>query len=99
MKLKFIIGESNKTCKCGNWLAHWRKFSGHPLTYCPIDGCREEIEVGAHVKKYGTSDGNHYIIPLCKTHCEKSGIIDPPEWVKLVSVDIGETCGSSLSNL
>jgi hypothetical protein len=95
MKVKNINGTSDHTCKCGSWLEHWKKFGGVTApTYCPVVGCLEKVEVGAHVQKDSSSDSSWYIVPLCKTHNGKTGeSIEIADWVSLVSANVSETCG------
>jgi len=96
MKVKNINGTSQKTCKCGSWLDHWKNFSGQSLpTYCPAVGCLEKAEVGAHVQKDSPTDSSWYIVPLCKKHNAETGkSLDIGDWVKLVSANVSETCGN-----
>lgn len=95
MKIRNINGTSDNTCKCGNWLDHWKKFSGQSLpSYCPEEKCIQKPEVGAHVQKDSSTDNGWYIIPLCKTHNGKKGeTLNVSDTVKLVSANVKETCG------
>ncbi|TET21395.1 MAG: hypothetical protein E3J71_09875 [Candidatus Stahlbacteria bacterium] len=97
MKVTNINGTSQKTCKCGSWLDHWKNFSEQTLpAYCPEVNCYNKPEVGAHVQKDSSTDKSWYIVPLCKTHNAKKGetitIIDIDS-IKLVSANVSETCG------
>ena len=40
---------------------------------CACFNCNNAAEVGAHVKKAGTSDNSWYIVPLCKYHNNQFG--------------------------
>ncbi len=92
MKLKNIPDTSGKTCTCGSWLDHWKKFSNQSMpTYCPVGGCLEKVEVGAHVKKDG--EKGVYIVPLCKKHNAETGTFEVPDYTALASADVSLTCG------
>ena len=95
MKVININGTSDKTCKCGSWLEHWKKFSGQSLPpFCPEVTCVQKPEVGAHVQKESTTDKSWYIVPLCKTHNAKTGqSLEISDSIKLVSANVSETCG------
>ena len=95
MKVNNINGTSQNTCKCGSWLDHWKKFSGQSLpTYCPVSGCYQKPEVGAHVQKDSSTDSSWYIVPLCKTHNgEKGKSLSIGDYTTLVSANVSETCG------
>jgi len=95
MKVNNINGTSDNTCKCGSWLAHWKKFSGQALSnYCSETTCIKKPEVGAHVQKDVSTDKSWYIVPLCSTHNAETGkslIIG--DSVALVSANVSSTCG------
>jgi hypothetical protein len=92
MKIKNINGTSDNTCNCGSWLKHWQKFSGQSITRCPVDNCKERMEVGAHVQKDDASDW--YIFPLCNAHNGKKGeSLEVNNYYKLVSANVSKTCG------
>lgn len=94
MKVKNINGTSEHTCKCGSWLAHWKKFSGQTVTMCVETSCIKTDLVGAHVQKDSVVDSKWYIIPLCSTHNAKKGeSITIADSTKLVSANVSETCG------
>lgn len=95
MKLNNINGTSDMTCTCGSWLNHWRKFSNQPVpALCPVLGCLEKTELGAHVQKDSSTDKNWYIVPLCKIHNgQTSKSIDVRDSTKLASANVKETCG------
>jgi hypothetical protein len=90
MKVKNVNGISTDTCKCGNWLDHWKNFSEQALPrFCPEWGCLEKPEVGAHVQKDGSSDTGWYIVPLCREHYVQTGrTITIDDSVKLVPANI-----------
>jgi hypothetical protein len=67
MLVKNLHVTAEKKCTvCGSWLKHWEKKTGEKAKACMKKGCSATAEVGAHVKKVGTTDNSHYIIPLCQ---------------------------------
>lgn len=95
MKVRNINGTGENTCKCGGWLDHWKKFSGQSVpTFCPEEKCTQKAEVGAHVQREISTDGNWYIYPLCKTHNGKHGeSLNVSDVYTLVPANVKETCG------
>ncbi len=91
-KIKNINGTSDTTCKCGSWLKHWEKFSGQTTQYCTEIKCTNKDLVGAHVQKADSTDNNWYIIPLCNSHNQSTGIMEVSDSYKLVSANKKETC-------
>jgi hypothetical protein len=85
-------GISDTTCSCGSWLEHWKKFSGQPVTICPVGNCYNTDLVGAHVKLSGGYDSNWYILPLCNAHNQSGDEVNVPDAYKLVSANKSETC-------
>lgn len=95
-KVKNINGTSEASCKCGSWLAHWKKFSNQTVTYCVETTCLKTDLVGAHVQKADSTDSNWYIIPLCQTHnLAKNTVLTISDNYKLVSANKKETCEKS----
>jgi len=95
MRVKNINGTSQRTCKCGSWLEHWRNYSGQSIpTYCPEKACINKPEVGAHVQKDSSTDRSWYIVPLCKTHNSKTGqSLELVDSIRLASANVASTCG------
>lgn len=95
MRVTNINGTSPNTCKCGNWLEHWKNYGRQPLPrYCPEKTCMQQPEVGAHVQKEGSPDRGWYIVPLCRSHNGQTGTtLEVSDNVALVSANVGETCG------
>lgn len=94
MKVKNINGTSDKACKCGSWLDHWKKFSKQSVpTYCPETNCTAKQLVGAHVQKDSSTDSSWYIVPLCDTHNKKATALTISDSVELVSANVSATCG------
>jgi hypothetical protein len=94
MKVRNINGISDNACRCVSWLKHWKNFGGQPITYCPVVGCLEKVEVGAHAQKDSTTDNSWYILPLCKKHNGKTGeSLDISSTWTLVSANVSKTCG------
>ena len=83
LKVVNLNGSSDKSCSCGSWLKHWENYNskGQRVPYlCPSCGLAK-VEVGAHVRKYGSLDNDTYIVPLCKGCNNQSSSI---------SLDIGD---------
>jgi hypothetical protein len=91
-----VNGTSNNTCKCGDWLSHWKKHSGQPLPqFCSETRCAGNELVGAHVQKVGPGDKSWYIIPLCKKCSDAKGAtLTVGDHVKLVPAADRSTCGT-----
>ncbi len=99
MKVKYSSGTRAKSCTCGSWLEHWKKYSDEPLSiFCAVLDCIQKPEVGSHVRKDGADDTDRYIVPLCRAHNDRywsSYYIT--DTVTLVSADVDRTCGSDNS--
>jgi hypothetical protein len=95
MKVNNINGTSQRTCKCGSWLDHWKNYSGQSLpTYCPEKSCIGKPEVGAHVQKDSSTDRSWYILPLCSKHNAETGkSLELVDSIKLASANVAATCG------
>lgn len=92
MRVRNINGTSQRACKCGSWLEHWRNFSGQQANICRAAGCSRKDLAGAHVQKDVNYDNRWYIVPFCTFHNKAS---DPVELVKgtgLVPAYKRETC-------
>lgn len=94
IKVNNVNGTSDKNCKCGSWLDHWKKHSRQIRNYCSEVQCANKSEVGAHVQKDSSTDSNWYIVPLCTSHNRETGrsltLVDS---VILVSANVSRTCG------
>jgi hypothetical protein len=96
IKIHNINGTSSSTCKCGSWRKHWEKFSGKGWpSKCPVLDCKNHPEVGAHVQKDDSTNGNWYIVPLCQEHNKKTGSLSIKVSIKFVPANVAETCGST----
>ncbi len=73
MLVKNLNGTSRRACRCGNWLEHWRRFSGELGIICSCCFCNETATEGCHVQKATSPDENWYIIPVCHACNMKSG--------------------------
>ena len=95
MKVVNINGTSQKTCRCGSWLAHWEKYSGQSLpVYCSERWCTGKAEVGAPVQKDGSKGHAWYIVPLCSKHNAQTGeCLELVDSIKLASANVAVTCG------
>lgn len=63
-------GDEKCTC-CDSWLDHWVNNTGTKNPDCAA--CSKKADVGGHVKKVDSTDGKHYIIPLCSSHNATDG--------------------------
>ena len=95
MKVNNINGTSQRTCKCGSWLDHWKNYSGQSLPpHCSEKTCYDKPEVGAHVQKDSSSDRSWYIVPLCSTHNAETGkSLELVKSIGLASANVAATCG------
>ncbi len=94
MEVKNINGTVDKFCKCGSWLDHWMNYSGQRLpVYCPVAGCYEKAEVGAHIQRDTPADYSWYIVPLCKRHNAQMGQpLKIGNYIILVPANVRLTC-------
>ena len=92
MKVININGASQKVCKCGSWIQHWKIFSGESVKVCRALGCSNNDVIGAHVQKDVKYDNNWYIVPLCHYHKHASFPVELESGTKLVSAYKKETC-------
>lgn len=94
IKVNNVNGTSDKNCKCGSWLDHWKKYSRQTSNYCSEVQCTKPPEVGAHVQKDSSTDTSWYIVPLCTSHNRETGrsltLVDS---VILVAANVSRTCG------
>src|SRR5437870_7032961 len=98
MKVKNVKGTSEKSCRCGSWLNHWKRFSGKTVSSICAVACLEDATVGGHVQKEGSSDRATYIIPLCDNHNQETEAMEISESKSpLVSANVSETCGQNHS--
>lgn len=97
MKVKNINGTTQNVCKCKSWLKHWENYSSQSLSkYCAEKTCTGKPEIGAHVQKDTTKDKSWYIVPLCKTHNNKTGdSLELISTIKLASANVSTTCGKA----
>ena len=52
-----------------SWKDYWMAKAGKNWPYyCPVPGCSERAEVGAHVKLANSYSNKWYIVPLCYKH-------------------------------
>lgn len=79
MYVKNVNGTTDRSCKCGSWIQHWKNFSGQSATICRAKGCSNQNPLGAHVKK-NSEDNKEYIVPFCSAHNSQT----TPTWIELV---------------
>src|ERR1700689_5526113 len=92
VKVKNIDKHAQSTCKCGSWLKHWEKSSGHRITYCPVDGCLNKDLVGTLFQKVEDNDQSWFVGPLCQFHSRATGELIVAEAYTLVPADTSLTC-------
>jgi len=92
-------GTAERSCGCGSWLDHWKRYTkstGTPL--CVVQNCNERATVGAHVELSRVDElkGQSYIAPMCASHNGQHGaeLKSKPE-VKLARGNVKETCGKA----
>lgn len=89
-----VNGTSGRTCKCGSWLDHWKKYGRQTLSYCAEETCRDTPELGAHVQKDSSTDTSWYIVPLCRKHNGQTAkSLTLINGVALVSANVSQSCG------
>jgi len=87
MVVKNLNGHSIPSCRCGNWLSHWRGYGRPSEAFsrresCSVVMCTNPIEVGGRVQKEvlegmralgKVGDATWYIVPLCQACNRKQG--------------------------
>jgi hypothetical protein len=93
-KKVLIINDPDKgTCRCGNWMKHWERFSGEKSLTCSEITCHKLAEKGTKVVKTNSQDTRIHIIPLCNHHHSLEGKeLYIGETIRLVSANPLETC-------
>ena len=99
MKILNITGTAKLKCNCGTWKKHWKNWTGYKWPKkCGVKGCKNDAEVGAHVKYDDGRTGNHwYILPMCRAHNGmKHNLFDvsPDKRFWLAPANKARTCGS-----
>ncbi|MFM5508194.1 hypothetical protein ACET6U_04340 [Aeromonas rivipollensis] len=93
MKVKNINGTAGNKCKCGDWKAHWEKYSGEKFGFCLEESCLTLADDGAHVQKDSADDRSWYIVPLCHKHNMQAAELKLVETATLISANVSKTCG------
>ena len=95
MRIKNTNGTEQKTCECGSWFEHWKRFGRRPTpTFCAVENCYGRDLVGAHVQKGGSSDESWFVVSLCSAHNnQRDGALTISDPWKLVSANVSLTCG------
>lgn len=94
-KIKTIKDPENKTCRCGNWLNHYKNFGPRIVRLCVVKECTGHELTGAKVQKQDSEDEKIYIIPLCTTHAESKDELEIYDSIPFVSSDTKKTCGTA----
>ena len=95
MNVQNLNGTGAHTCKCGSWIAHWKKYSKTVPTTCARKGCPNKAEYGGHVQKVNSTDKHWYIIPLCPAcnNINSSEKFELKSGIDFVSANVNLTCG------
>ncbi len=100
MRVKNLNGTSGKTCSCGSWTDHWDNYGGavNWPQWCAVKDCKNDPEVGAHVKMVGVGDHKHYIVLMCRAHNNQFGQeLELESYVKPAWANIRGTCTPGFS--
>ena len=75
MRVKNLNGTSDDYPPSGysSWKAFYVGRTGRWPSSCGCVDCSRTADVGGHVKKAGSYDFRHYIIPLCYYHNNQFG--------------------------
>lgn len=94
MKIRNVGGISLAPCRCGNWLDHWKNFSGRKVPYyCPVIGCAESKLTAAFVQILSGVDSGWYVVPLCLKHSTaKNEVLEIDDYCRIVSANVNMTC-------
>jgi hypothetical protein len=94
MRIKNINDMTEKPCRCGSWLEHWKNLSHLPLPHvCQARGCQEAPVAGAFAQKDNYFDEAWFVVPLCHKHNRLYGAsLDLAEGVVLVSAKASKSC-------
>ena len=95
MRIKNINGAELEPCKCGDWLQHWKNFSGQPAGgFCPVAHCMGRAEVAVLAKAHGRFRDQWFVVMLCREHAARTGeSLKVADSTKLVPTDPKRTCG------
>ncbi len=87
VKVKNLHNTSDRNPKnYSTWKEFWKAKKGYWPDDCSASDCAKSAEVGAHVKKVGSSDNSWYIVPLCSGCNKRTDEFDVPEY-RLVPVN------------
>ena len=78
MLIKNVIGSSRfvKPSGYASWLDYWKAITGKNPYVCSASGCLKTDLVGAHVQKANSKDQRWYIVPLCSSCNQRTGILE-----------------------
>ena len=84
MKVVNVNGSSRWSVPSGytSWLDYWKAYKGN-VSYCCASNCFGTDLVGAHVRKYNSTDQHVYIVPLCRSCNNRTDAFDVPEYCLL----------------
>jgi hypothetical protein len=92
-KIKIIIDPTNKQCRCGSWLNHWKTFSQTHIRMCVEENCNGVDLIGVKIQQCESEDTGIYIVPLCVVHALSEKEMDILDSCPMISADIKATCG------
>jgi hypothetical protein len=101
MRIKNVNDMSEKACRCGNWLAHWKNLSRQPIpAVCSARSCDQIPSAGAFCQKDNYFEDTWYIVPLCGKHNRLFGAtLDLKEGTVLVKGGGCKDCVTPLVNV
>ena len=87
VKVKNLHNTSDRKPKnYSTWKEFWEAKKCYWPDDCSASDCNASAEVGAHVKKVGSSDNSWYIVPLCSGCNKRNDEFEVPEY-RLVPVN------------
>ncbi|MFB3851757.1 MAG: hypothetical protein ACE14Q_07535 [Acidobacteriota bacterium] len=94
MKIRNVGGINPELCRCGNWLNHWKNFSGQKIPYyCPVIGCGKSKLSATFVQIVSGVDSGWYVVPLCEEHSKtENEILEIDDYCKIVTANVNMTC-------
>ncbi len=95
--LKNEPATSGRTCSCGSWIAHWKKYADQrDVPLCIVSGCPNQATDGAHVEFTRVKDweGLSFIAPMCGDHNKDRDLAFMSKGnYRLARGNQAETCG------
>jgi hypothetical protein len=73
MRVKNLNQAAGPKCSSGSWLALWERVCGQNAFLCFVKDCINRPSTGGLVQKDNATDGDWYVVPLCRHCSEKTG--------------------------